>query len=289
MGVEFHQRNTYNRIVAAVVTKTSVGKFSVLYANPPSTEDTVEIGVILMDPAADKLYLRLRQDWDLLIRDEDTWYFEKLEHAIRDVERELGAKAAIDVLLQGSNAVTADEPQTVVVGNYPSTLARLYAKSIPVKVRKFETHLPMYSLRSAAGRFLENSEIEPEGWIEIPESRGLSQGQFIARIQGTSMEPVVPDGSLAVFDTESKGSRVGRLVLVEERRRGGANAYTLKKYVSEKKAFSEDTAERAAIRLLPVNPEHDVIELDPEDERYQIIGFFVRTLDPDLAEALVDG
>ncbi len=265
-----------------------MGEYSVLYANPPSTEDSVPIGVLLRDPAADKLYLRLRQDWDVLVRDEDTWYFEELEKAVADLERELGGKAAMDLMLQGSNAVTGDEPQQVLVGSYPAALHRLYAKSVPVPVRKFETHLPMYSLRSAAGKFLENSEIEPEGWLEIPGAPHLSQGQFVARIQGTSMEPLVADGSLAVFDTETKGSRVGRLVLVEERRPGGANGYTLKKYESVKLAFSEDSTQRVAIRLLPLNPEHDMIELDPEDDRYQIVGFFVRVLDHDLVDGVVD-
>lgn len=272
-----------------MVTETHQGEYTVLYANPPACEDAVAIGVVLHDPVSQRLYVRLRQDWDTLIRDEESWYFEKLPQALADLERDLGSKAALDLLTQGSNAVTGDEPQSVLVLNFPATLSRLYAKCVPVSVRRFETHLPLYSLRSAAGRFLENSEIEPEGWLEIPNARGLAQGQFIARIQGTSMEPLVLDGSLAIFDTEHKGgTRAGRLVLVEERRRGGANGYTLKKYESVKQAVSEDTSVRTAIRLLPLNPEHEVIELDPEDDRYRIVGFFVRTLDADLAAGLVD-
>jgi SOS-response transcriptional repressor LexA len=273
-----------------MVTETQRGEYSVLYANPPASEDAVAIGVVLHDPRDGRLHVRLRQDWDTFIRDEEIWYFEKLPQALADLERDLGAKAALDLLTQGSNAVTADDPQPVLVTSYGATLARLYARHVPAAVRRFETHLPLYSLRSAAGRFLENSEVEPEGWLEIPNARGLSQGQFIARIQGTSMEPLVPDGSLAIFDTEHKGgSRQGRLVLVEERRRGGANAYTLKKYESIKQAFSEDSTLRTAIRLLPLNPDHEAIELDPEDDRYQIVGFFVRTLDADLAAGLADG
>jgi SOS-response transcriptional repressor LexA len=275
-------------VTATNLSETHRGEYTVLYANPPACEDAVAIGVVLHDPQSKCLHVRLRQDWDTFIRDEETWFFERLPQALRDLERDLGSQAALDLLMQGSNAVTADEPQSVLVSNFPATLARLYAKCVPAAVRRFETHLPLYSLRSAAGRFLENSEIEPEGWVEIPDAHGLSQGQFIARIVGTSMEPLVPDGSLAIFDTEHKGgSRNGRLVLVEERRSGGANGYTLKKYESVKRAFSEDSTVRTAIRLLPLNPEHDVIELDPEDDRYQIVGFFVRTLDPDLAAGLV--
>lgn len=269
------------------VVEISQAEFSVLYANPPAAEDTTPVGVLLRDPASDTLYLRLRQDWDLLIRDEDTWYFEKLEQVVTELARELGGKRALDVLLQGANAVQMDDMQTVAIGSYPGALNRLYTQHVPVKVRRFETHLPIYSLRSAAGRFLENSDIEPEGWIEMPRAHGLSHGQFIAHIVGTSMEPLIPDGSLAVFDAETKGTRVGRYVLVEERRGGGVNAYTLKKYESVKRAYSEDTVERIAIRLLPVNPEHDPIELEPEDDRYRIIGFFVKVLDPALAEAIV--
>lgn len=275
--------------MAGTLTGTSRGEYSILYANPPSTEDAVPVGVVLRDPEADRLYVRLRQDWDLLIRDEDTWYFEELERAIRDLERELGGKAALDLMQQGSNGLSCDEPQAVLVGSFESALNRLYAKWVPAAVRRFETHLPLYSLRSAAGRFLENSEVEPEGWVEIPDAHGLRQGQFIARIQGTSMEPLIPNGSFAIFDVEARGgSRNGRLVLVEERRRGAANAYTLKKYESVKVPHGEDSTVRVAIRLLPLNPEHSVIELEPEDDRYQVIAVFVRVLDPDLAEGLVE-
>lgn len=270
--------------------ETSRGEYTVLYANPPSSEDSVPIGVVLRDPSSDKLHTRFRQDWDLLIRDEDTWYFEQLPRAVADLERDLGGKAAMDLLLQGSNAVSADEPRAVLVANYATSLARLYATSVPAKIRRFETHLPIYTLRSAAGRFLENNVVQPEGWIEIPEARGLTQGQFIVRIQGTSMLPLIPDGSLAVFDRDDakRGSRVGRLVLVEDRSRsGGGTAYTLKKYESVKRAYSEDTSERVAIRLIPLNPEHEVIELEAGDDTYAIIGSYVRTLDPALCEALV--
>lgn len=273
----------------AKVSETSRGEYSVLYANPPASEDTVPIGVVLLDPTANHLHLRLRQDWDVLIRDEDTWYFEQLPKAIADLQRDLGAKPALDLLTQGSNAVTADDPQPVLVSSFGATLNRLYTREVQTPIRRFETHLPLYSLRSAAGRFLENSKVEVEGWLEVPNARGLAQGQFIARIEGTSMEPLVPDGSLAIFDTQSKGgSRVGRLVLVEERRRGGVNAYTLKRYESVKQASSEDSTVRTAIRLHPLNPDHAVIDLDPEDDRYQIVGFFLRALDADLAAGLVD-
>ena len=273
----------------AKVSETSRGEYSVLYANPPASEDTVPIGVVLLDPTANHLHLRLRQDWDVLIRDEDTWYFEQLPKAIADLQRDLGAKPALDLLTQGSNAVTADDPRPVLVSSFGATLNRLYTREVQTPIRRFETHLPLYSLHSAAGLFLENAEVEPEGWLEIPGAKRLTQGQFIVHIQGTSMEPVVPDGSLAVFDTESKGgSRVGRLVLVEERRRGGANAYTLKRYASTHQAYSEDTNTRSKIELHPLNPEHEVIPLDPEDDRYHILGIFLRTLDADLAAGLVD-
>ncbi len=275
--------------MAGIILGTSRGEYSILFANPPSTDASVPIGVVLLDPEADKLHIRLRQDFDLIIRDEDTWFFESLEQALRDMERDLGGRRALDLMLQGSNGVTGEGLQSVMVGSFAGALNRLYSKHVPAAVRRFETHLPMYSLRSAAGKFLENSEIEPEGWLEIPQARRLGQGQFIARIQGTSMEPLIADGSLAIFDTEGlAGSRAGKLVLVEERRRGAASAYTLKKYESVKQEFGEDSTVRVAIRLLPLNPEHSVIELDPDDDRYRIVAVFVRVLDPNLAESVID-
>ena len=98
---------------------------------------------------------------------------------------------------------------------------------------------------------------------------------FVAEIQGTSMEPLVRDGDLAVFRRIPAGSRNGKRVLVEE----NGNRYTLKRYVSRKRAYSEDSTERLAITLEPLNPEHQPIELEADEDRYRVVAEFVTTLE----------
>ena len=159
-----------------------------------------------------------------------------------------------------------------MAGKFPRTVAILYERHVSPRSLKFDTHLPLYTLRSAAGKFLENAEVECESWVEAPANLRLTQEMFVAEIQGTSMEPLVHDGDLAVFRLIPAGSRQGKKVLVEER--GGA--YTLKVY-TRPKGFDREA--RGAVTLEPLNHEHEPIQLEPEDDRYRIIAEFVTTLD----------
>ena len=121
--------------------------------------------------------------------------------------------------------------------DFDRAVDRLYRKHVESKVLEFRTHLPRYSLRAAAGRFLDNEEIEEQGWVEAPGSMPhLYPDMFVAEIAGKSMEPLIPDGSLCVFRAGVAGSRAGRLVLAEDRE---ANAYAVKRYQSEKSKGEE--------------------------------------------------
>jgi phage repressor protein C with HTH and peptisase S24 domain len=131
----------------------------------------------------------------------------------------------------------------------------------------------------AAGKFLENDEVTEEGWEEAPEDLRVTPDLFVARIEGHSMEPLIPDGSLAVFRASIEGSRQGRLVLVEDLGTGGTNRYTVKRYRSEKAAGSEGEWRHTRIRLESLNPEYPSWELDPSEGKYRIIAEFERILE----------
>jgi phage repressor protein C with HTH and peptisase S24 domain len=158
-------------------------------------------------------------------------------------------------------------------------------QNVQSNVLEFRTHLPRYSLRAAAGKFLENQEISEEGWVEAPEDLRLSRDMFVAQIAGHSMEPRIPDGALCVFRYGVVGSRQGRLVLVENLETSGNNRYTVKRYESEKTQESgdRDTGDtgwrHARIRLESLNPEYPSWDLDPDEEKYRIIAEFLRVLD----------
>jgi phage repressor protein C with HTH and peptisase S24 domain len=166
------------------------------------------------------------------------------------------------------------------VEQFDRALGRLYREKVSSTVKPFVTHLPRYSVAVAAGRFLDNLEIEAEGWEEAPAGLRLAPEMFVARIAGKSMEPVIPDQSLCVFRGGTvTGSRQGRLVLVEALGRGANDRYTVKRYRSERAQLPDGTWAHQSIRLEPINPDFEAWELDREEDRYRIIAEFVRVLD----------
>ncbi|MDX6690516.1 MAG: hypothetical protein QOG15_1973 [Solirubrobacteraceae bacterium] len=143
-------------------------------------------------------------------------------------------------------------------------------------------HVPLYSIRAAAGRFLENAEAQEEGWVEVEGS--LRDGMFAVRIAGRSMEPAIPDGAMAVFRADPAGaplagSREGKIVLAQlheatDPEAGGS--LTVKRYHSEKVA-EEDGWQHARIVLQSLNREVGDIELTP-DQDVDVIAEFVTVL-----------
>ena len=255
--------------------ETRQARYCVLSAEFPG-EDVIPIGVLLEDPWSGDLSTRFRRDWEVLFPDEQVEFLESVENDLHGKAREMGTPGLLAWLTGNlSNFLLISDPQTALAGGrITATLDRVYKQHIRSTVLPYQTHLPQYSLRSAAGRFLENEEVECEEWIEAPNGIRLSQGMFAAHIQGTSMEPVIPDGSVAVFRAGVTGTRQGKRVLVEETTQTGS-AYTLKIYKSVKRPHGEDSTVRESIRLEPINPEHGVIELDPDEDRYRIVAEFV--------------
>ena len=167
----------------------------------------------------------------------------------------------------------------MAVRNFERTLGELYRQHVPAQVLRFRTHLPRYSLMVAAGAFLTNPEdIEAENWIEAPADLRLEKDMFVARIQGHSMEPKIPDGSLCVFRRGVTGSRNGRLVLVRNSELADDNQYTVKRYRSEK-VVTEDEFVQTRIRLESLNPGYPSWDLDQDADKYQIVAEFVRVLE----------
>jgi SOS-response transcriptional repressor LexA len=87
---------------------------------------------------------------------------------------------------------------------------------------------------------------------------------FMARVTGTSMEPLIPDGSWCLFRLCPAGSREGRIVLVQLGTGVNGGRFTFKKYHSDKTATA-DGWRQDRIQLLPVNPAFEPIEIEPEE------------------------
>lgn len=241
---------------------------------------SIPAGVLLHDPASDGLHVRLRRDWDVIASAEDAEVLAALAADLEAKAAELGAARLLGQLEDSlSNALRISEPRPVMVEDFRRALARHYRTSVEAHPLPFVTHLPRYSLAVAAGRFLENQEVEAEGWEEAPPGLRLTPEMFVARVAGRSMEPRIPDGSLCIFRAGVTGSRQGRLVLVEDTGGGPNDRHTVKRYTSTKRQRPDGTWEHDRIRLEPLNPEYPAFDLDPEEGRFRIVAEFVQVLD----------
>ncbi|HLJ47738.1 MAG TPA: S24 family peptidase [Bryobacteraceae bacterium] len=261
------------------VVSTSTAQYVLLTAEL-SKEGTTTIGILLVNPERDQGFVRIRRDWGSIADDEEAEVLSLLEDDLRSKALEMGAEHLLAWLEENaSNAVQVTARESVIVEDFERGLNRLYRRFVQSNVVPFRTHLPLYSLRAAAGMFLENEPVEAEGWVEAPADLRLLDDMFVATIVGHSMEPRIPDGALCVFRAGVAGSRQGHLVLVENRETSGNNRYTVKRYRSEKTAGEMESWRHGRIRLESLNPEYPSWDLDPDEERYRIVGEFLRVLE----------
>jgi len=268
-------------VATTSVANTHAARYSLLTVDLPGQEALIG-GVFLEDPAADRVHIRLRRDWESFAGDEA----EVLSHLEDDLSAQADRAGAAKFFAQMedtlSNTLRVSDRRDALVEDFPRALRRLYRQHVHSSAQPFVTHLPRYSLAVAAGPFLENRVVEEEAWEEVPPGLRLTPEMFVAGIVGRSMEPLIPDGSLCVFRRGVTGSRQGRLVLVEALEPGAGDRYTVKRYRSEKRQTGENDAGEWAherIRLESLNPEFEAWDLDPQEDRYRILAEFVQILD----------
>jgi hypothetical protein len=270
---------------SATVVSMRQGEYLLLEADLPGRKSEA-IGVLLHDPAEERLEPRLRRDWDQIAEGEDAEVFEALAGDIESKVGEFGAGQFLSWMEETlSNVIRVSERHPVMVGSFQGTLNRLYREHVAPTVQRFRTHLPVFSLRAAAGNWGENREeqIEPEEWIETPADLRLTEGMFVAQVVGKSMEPMIPDGSWCVFRAPVVGSRKGKHVLVINRNESesGGLRYTVKRYQSDYIHYDDGGWEHKRIRFEPLNPEFQAWEVHPAEAEDHIrpIAEFIRVLD----------
>ncbi len=255
------------------------GQFLLLLSDLPG-RGVETLGVLLVDPSTDQLYVRLRRDWSRLADEEDAEVLAELEEDLQTMGQQHGATAALE-FLEGSASLSLrfTEREAVMTRDFDKKLGELYREHVPSNVLQFRTHLPRYSLAVAAGPFLTNPEgVTADEWMEVPEGLTLDERMFVAEIRGHSMEPKIPNGSLCVFRRGVVGSRNNRLVLVRNSELADDNQYTVKRYRSEKR-MTEDGFVQTRIRLESLNPAYPSWDLDEDDEKYQVVAEFVQVLE----------
>jgi len=238
------------------------------------------IGVMLLDSDQDRCWVRLRARYDDLADPEDAEVLEALEPDMRARAAEMGAEKLLAWLEDSlSNAVRLTERQTIPVDSFTRVLDRLYTEHVEtVPVERFVTHLPLFSLRAAAGRLGEEMPSAEEDWVRAPEGMRLGPDLFVAHVVGRSMEPRIPDGSLNLFRLKPVGSRQGKIVLVERFGVLDETArYTVKRYTSKKVQTGEDEWQHERIRLEPLNPEFEAWDVEPQD--FAVVAEWLRVID----------
>ena len=248
---------------------------AVLPERPPQN-----IGVLLIDSAADRAWVRMRPRYDDIAAPEDAEVLEALEEDIRARTGETGAGAFLLSLEDSlSNVLRVSERRTVAVDAFSRVLDRLYGEHVEkLEVQPFRTHLPLYSLRAAAGGLGEEMESAAEDWVRAPEGIRLGPDLFVAHVAGRSMEPRIPDGSLNLFRLHPVGSRQNKILLIQ---RFGAldetARYTVKKYTSRKVHSGEDQWRHEQIRLEPLNPEFEAWDAERQD--FAVVAEWLRVIE----------
>ena len=153
--------------------------------------------------------------------------------------------------------------------------------------QRFTTHLPVYPLRAACGYFDECGKLQDEdaeGWIDASGlGRTLNDKMFVVHAEGDSMEPMIHNGELCVFDISGAGSREGKIVLVKARDKSDprASSFTIKKYHSEKVESEDGGWKHSQITLSPLNKEYYPIVINSEeiaDDDFKIYGELVAVI-----------
>jgi phage repressor protein C with HTH and peptisase S24 domain len=261
------------------ITARRQGTYVLLQAHLPGQPER-NIGVYLVDTGADRLWLRMRRSYEGLAEPEDIEVLEALEEDIRSRAAEMGAEAFLQSLEDSlSNVLRAGSRQSIAVDAFSRVLDRLFDQHVEkIAIEPFQTHVPLYSLRAAAGRLGEEMESSEEDWVRAPEGMRLDPGLFVAHVVGRSMEPRIPDGSLNLFRLNPVGSRQNKILLIQRFGVTDETArYTVKKYTSKKVYSGEDEWRHERIRLEPLNPEFEAWDADPQD--FAVVAEWLRVLE----------
>jgi len=142
--------------------------------------------------------------------------------------------------------------------------------------------VPFYDLRIAAGLFSEQQLVSDVKHLELGDNLIARSDYFSCRVFGESMNKVIPNGSICLFERYAGGTRNGKIVLVEMTDYtdidSGSN-YTIKEY-SSKKIVSEDGWKHEEIMLIPrSNYDYSPIILrDEETISLRVVGVFIKVL-----------
>lgn len=146
----------------------------------------------------------------------------------------------------------------------------------------YETHVPVYDLKIAAGQFSDSQTATADYWVELPDYINITPGLFVSRVVGESMNKRIPNGSWCLFRSNPGGSRQGKLVIVQHRDIEDpdyAGSFTIKQYNSEKvEEYGQVVNSRIVLKPLTNAFGYKNIILDDKLEDLKVIGEFLTIL-----------
>ncbi len=255
------------------------GQYVLLEAALPG-RPVLPVGVLLIDSATGRGWFRLRENYEGLADPDDAEVLEALSEDMEECLVEWGAERYLESLEDSlSNTLRVSPRQSVAVDAFTRVLDRLYREHVQdLPVEPNRTHVPLYSLRAAAGGLGEEMESATEDWVPLPEGTKPDPRLFVAHVVGRSMEPRIPDGSLNLFRFHPVGSRQGRILLIERFGVLDETArYTVKLYTSKKVPDGEGRWKHESITLKPLNPEFEAWDVGPDD--FAVVAEWLRVIE----------
>ncbi len=143
----------------------------------------------------------------------------------------------------------------------------------------YQGYVPIYDMEVAAGGFSEQQSIEGNDWVQLPDHINTTQGMFVTRVVGESMNKRIINGSWCLFKANPGGSRNGKVVLVqhhsiEDADHGGT--YTVKTYHSEKVLEDGELVNQRIVLKPETNAYgYSPIVIEEEGEELVVVGEFL--------------
>lgn len=169
--------------------------------------------------------------------------------------------------------------------NYLKDNIETFKNEIPFRilpfgeVKPYVNSVPLVDITAAAGNFSDLQIHSDFEWVELPFNVAIKEGYFICKIDGESMNKIIPNGSYCLFKKDFGGSRNGKVVLVESMNIQDADfgaGYTVKEYHSTKNTKSDQWNHQSIVlKPLSYDSEYNDIELVADElENLKVIGIF---------------
>ncbi|MGX7668922.1 DNA/RNA helicase domain-containing protein [Flavobacterium pedocola] len=169
--------------------------------------------------------------------------------------------------------------------NYLKQNIESFKQEIPFRILPFEdvkpyvNAVPLVDITAAAGNFSDLQIHTDFDWIELPFHITPKKGYFVCKVEGDSMNKIIPNGSYCLFKQDIGGSRDGKIVLVEStdiQDTDFGSGYTVKQYHSTKNIDNDQWSHQSiTLKPLSYDSKYDDIVLTEEGLRsLRVVGVF---------------